>query len=226
MKSLYCLYKRRVLRDAACYPFCKRITNVRLPETFTPGWKSFTRGKRQSHTSCEHLYPPRLFPSLLRLRETTDAGPRPSLSSGSTYGYAQGAKAQWVAEGNIAAVAAAAATPHINIPSKSARVKHLFSTKGIFQMEGKRRVCSNSAEATITRLAGGLSICILSTEEFITMSAFSLLRPSSTFFPSIVIDKEFSTCQKRGFACYLPISFFYNSLGMNWIILDETSARF
>lgn len=66
----------------------------------------------------------------------------------------------------------AAATPHINIPGKSARVKHLFSTRGFSKW--RESGCSNSAEATITRLAGRLSICILSTEEFITVrGAFS-----------------------------------------------------
>lgn len=71
--------------------------------------------------------------------------------------------------GNIAA-----ATPHINIPGKSARVKHLFSTRGFSKW--RESGCSNSAEATITRLAGRLSICILSTEEFITVRAHSLPR--------------------------------------------------
>lgn len=72
-------------------------------------------------------------------------------------------------DGNIAA-----ATPHINIPGKSARVKHLFSTRGFSKW--RESGCSNSAEATITRLAGRLSICILSTEEFITVRAHSLPR--------------------------------------------------
>lgn len=81
---------------------------------------------------------------------------------------------------NIAAVAAA--TPHINIPGKSARVKHLFSTRGFSKW--RESGCSNSAEATITRLAGRLSICILSTEEFITASAFSLVSLSFSHSPS------------------------------------------
>lgn len=98
---------------------------------------------------------------------------------------------------NIAAVAAA--TPHINIPGKSARVKHLFSTRGFSKW--RESGCSNSAEATITRLAGRLSICILSTEEFITASAFSLdffLFPSlsflifiSTTLPLLLLLAEF-----------------------------------
>lgn len=75
-------------------------------------------------------------------------------------------------EGGVNIAAVAAATPHINIPGKSARVKHLFSTRGFSKW--RESGCSNSAEATITRLAGRLSICILSTEEFITASAFSL----------------------------------------------------
>jgi len=88
-------------------------------------------------------------------------------------------------EVNIAAVAAA--TPHINIPSKSARVKHLFSTRGFSKW--RESGCSNSAEATITRLAGRLSICILSTEEFITASAFSLDSFSfSCSLPYLYID--------------------------------------
>lgn len=91
---------------------------------------------------------------------------------------AEGGWARWRGRGrggrgNIAA-AVAAATPHINIPGKSARVKHLFSTRGFSKW--RESGCSNSAEATITRLAGRLSICILSTEEFITVRAHSLPR--------------------------------------------------
>lgn len=114
---------------------------------------------------------------------------------------------------NIAAVAAA--TPHINIPGKSARVKHLFSTRGFSKW--RESGCSNSAEATITRLAGRLSICILSTEEFITASAFSLdsfsfsrsFSPSYLYIdhPPVVIVIGGISARWNRFACRMPILF-------------------
>lgn len=120
--------------------------------------------------------------------------PRPPAES--TYGCAgvKEARRGRLRGVNIAAVAAA--TPHINIPSKSARVKHLFSTRGFSKW--RESGCSNSAEATITRLAGRLSICILSTEEFITASAFSL-DSFSFYFLSLYRPPSRCYCYWRNF---------------------------
>lgn len=111
----------------------------------------------------------------------------------------------------------ATATPHINIPGKSARVKHLFSTRGFSKW--RESGCSNSAEAAITRLAGRLSICILSTDEFITVSAFSLSLGSSfsltfipAFHPLLLLLVEFSfyaiSVDTRG-TRYFPSTHYY-----------------
>lgn len=116
--------------------------------------------------------------------------PVPRSPAESTYGCAGVKEARRGQPRGVNIAAVAAATPHINIPGKSARVKHLFSTRGFSKW--RESGCSNSAEATITRLAGRLSICILSTEEFITASAFSLDSFSFSRFPSyLYIDLPF-----------------------------------
>lgn len=160
------------MRSPLCLKHSRRSGKVLREENDSP-----------IHLASTYIRP--LFPLLRPRYHRGGKGVPARPPAESTYGCA-GAKEMrrgWLGEteegkkgedgGNIAA-AVAAATPHINIPGKSARVKHLFSTRGFSKW--RESGCSNSAEATITRLAGRLSICILSTEEFITVRAHSLPR--------------------------------------------------
>lgn len=160
LRSPLCLkHSRRsgkVLREENDSPIHLASTYIRpLFPLLRPRYR---RGKGGSETSCGKY---------IWLRRGEEDAQRVAGRSGR--GREEGGRAGV----NIAA-AVAAATPHINIPGKSARVKHLFSTRGFSKW--RESGCSNSAEATITRLAGRLSICILSTEEFITVRSHSLPR--------------------------------------------------